>query len=39
VRCEGETEVFGEMERIYSRGKYVGQIRNFGKCNRVGGKI
>jgi len=39
VRYERETEVFGEMERIYSRGKYVGGIRKFGKCNRVGRNI
>jgi len=34
-----QDEVFGEMERVYSRGKYMGGIREFEKCNEEGRRV
>jgi len=39
VRCEGETEVFGKMDRIYGRGRHLEEIRKFGKYNGVSRRI
>ena len=36
MRHEGETEIFGEMEGIYNRGRHLGEIRKLRKCDRLG---
>jgi len=39
MRYKRKAKVFGKMERIYSRKKYVEEIREFVKYNRVGRRI
>jgi len=39
VRCEEKTEVFGKMDRICGRERHLGEIRKFGKCDRVSRRI
>ena len=34
-RCEGETEVFGQLEEIYNERRHLVEIENFRKYNRV----
>jgi len=33
MREERETEVFSKMEGLYSRGRYIGRVRKFEKCD------
>jgi len=33
MRKEREIKVFSEIERLYSRGRYLGGVGKFGKCN------
>jgi len=39
MRKERETKVFSEMERLYSRGRYLGGVRKFEKYNRLSKEI
>jgi len=39
MREERETEVFSEMEGLYSRGRLLREVRKFKKCNGLSGRI
>jgi len=36
---EGETKVFSEMEELYSRGRYMGGVRNFEEYEKFSRRI
>jgi len=36
---EGETKVFSEMEELYSRGRYMGGVRNFEEYKKFSRRI
>ena len=39
MRRERKTEVFSEIEGLYSRGRYLGRVRKFEKCDEFSKEI
>ena len=39
MRKERKTEVFSEIEGLYSRGRYLGRVRKFEKCDEFSKEI
>ena len=37
MRYKGKAEIFGEIEGIYGRERYLGEVRRLRKCNGLGG--
>jgi len=39
MKKKGKTKVFSEIEGLYSRERYFGEIRKFEECNGLSGKF
>ena len=39
MRKERKTEVFSKIKRLYSRGRHLGRVRKFEKCDEFSKEI